>query len=93
MTKCPRYKFCSVNICPLDKNSSLRNKLEGEPKCGVAKSIRLRIGTEYGLPKLGLTNSERSAFKKWQGRSEEEKDEIRNQMSKVRAGMSSQNPL
>ena len=91
--KCPRYKFCSVNVCPLDISANLRNRLDGEPRCGVAKRIRLKIGTEYKLPKLGLSNAEFSAHQKWQSKTEEEKDGIRKQMTKVRASILSQNPL
>lgn len=93
MEKCPRFKFCSVNICPLDKLSSFRNKLKDEPSCTLAKSIRQKIGTEYGLPKLGLNNAEFSAFQKWKEKSEEEKTEIRKRMAKVREKLSSQNSL
>lgn len=93
MEMCPRFQRCSVNKCPLDSDDELRSELKGEEKCNMEKNVRLRIGTECGLPRLGLTNAEFSAHQKWQGRSEEEKDEIRKQMIKVRASMSSQNPL
>lgn len=77
MTKCPRFKFCSVNICLLDDQVHLRNKLDGEPRCEVAKSIRFKIGTECGLLKLGLTSKEYVGYKKWQEKSEEDKDKIK----------------
>ena len=93
MEMCPRFQRCSVNKCPLDLDVVLRNELKGEEKCNMEKNVRLRIGTEYGLLKLGLTNAEFSAHQKWSGRSEEEKIEIRKQMTKVRAGMLAQNPL
>lgn len=93
MEMCPRFKYCNAPKCPLDVDVDLRVELKGEEKCGMEKNVRLRIGTEYGLPKLGLTNAEFSAHQKWQGRTEEEKNEIRKQMTKVRASMTSQNPL
>lgn len=89
MEMCPRYSKCSVNKCPLDLDIDLRSELEGEEKCGMEKNVRLRIGKQYNLPKLGLTNAEFSGKKKFESKSEEEKSEIRNQMSKVRANMSS----
>lgn len=82
---CPRFKYCSVNICPLDNLAHLRNRLEGEAKCDIAKNIRLRIGRKYGLPKSGLTNAEYSALQKWERKTEEEKNEARTQMTKIRA--------
>ncbi len=84
MEECPRFFKCSVNKCLLDSEIDLRNELEDEPKCRMAKSIRLRIGTKYKLPKLGLTNREYAGYKKWESKSEEEKEEIRKQMTKVR---------
>lgn len=82
MTKCPRFKFCDINICPLDKLSPFRNKLKKEPNCTLSKSIRQKIGTEFGLPKLGLTNREFVGYKKWQSKSEEEKSEITKRLAK-----------
>lgn len=93
MNECSRYKFCSVNVCPLDNEVHLRNKLSGETKCDMAKSIRFRIGSKHGLLKKGLTNAEFSAFLKWEGRSETEKVEARNRMYEIRAKAIRQNPL
>jgi hypothetical protein len=81
MTKCSKFKHCDANICPLDENISFRNKLEDEKKCDMAKSIRLRIGTEFNLPKLGLTDREFSSRQKWESKSEEEKAEIKNRLA------------
>ena len=30
---CPRFDKCSANICPLDSEANLRNKLAGEESC------------------------------------------------------------
>ena len=76
MEQCPRYNSCSVNKCPLDLDISLRNQLKGEEICGMAKSIRLRIGTKYGLSKLGLTDREWSARKRYEDMSIEEKEKL-----------------
>ncbi len=33
LKKCPRFNFCSINVCPLDLESKLRNKLTEEEGC------------------------------------------------------------
>ncbi len=81
MQECPRFSTCDVNVCPLDSLASLRNKLEDEPKCSMAKSIRLRIGKKYKLPKLGLTSREYAGYKKWEGKSEDEKRQIKKKLA------------
>ncbi len=30
---CPRFNFCPINVCPLDKEAELRNKLPDENRC------------------------------------------------------------
>ena len=82
MTKCPRFKFCNVNICPLDNSAHLRNKLKDEPSCTLTKSIRQKIGTKFGLANRGLSKKELAGFKKWQGKSEAEKSEIKKILAK-----------
>lgn len=82
MTECCRFAKCNVNICPLDSFSHLRNALAGEEKCGVAKSIRLRIGKKHNLLKLGLTNREYAAYQLWEAKSEKEKEAIRSEARK-----------
>lgn len=82
LEKCPRFKFCNANICPLDELSSFRNKLKEEPGCTLAKSIRHKIGTEFELSKLGLSDKEFAGYKKWQSKSEDEKSEIKKRLAK-----------
>jgi hypothetical protein len=91
MKKCSRFSSCSVNRCPLDVDINLRNELKGEPKCDMAKSIRLRIGMESKLLKLGLTDREFSARQKWESKSDEEKIEIKNRLAKNAFQKQSQN--
>jgi len=91
--KCPRFKKCSVNKCPLDSESNLRVKLSGEKKCDMAKSIRLKIGKQYNLLELGLTKAEYTGYKKWNSKSEEEKNQIKRRMCEVRRNISNQNHL
>lgn len=81
MTKCPRFNFCSVSICPLDSQSHLRNKLEGESKCKVAKAIRMRIGREHRLPKQGMTGKEFSFYQRWEKKTEAEKNQIKERLA------------
>ena len=76
MENCPRFKFCSANRCPLDLDIDLRNELNGEEKCGMAKSIRLRIGKEFNLEKMGLTEREWSARKRYESMSAEDKEKL-----------------
>jgi hypothetical protein len=33
LRKCPRFNYCSINICPLDSEANLRNKLPEEEPC------------------------------------------------------------
>lgn len=33
LRKCPRFNWCSINICPLDLAVNLRNKLPEENQC------------------------------------------------------------
>jgi|GEM_PF-2190732 len=83
MKACPRFQKCNSNICTLDSEAYLRVSLPDEEKCGMEKSVRQRIGTKYKLPKLGLTNSEFSAFQNWNKKTEKEKDEIKNRLVKT----------
>lgn len=76
MKQCPRFGSCSVNKCPLDPDINLRNELKGEKKCDMAKSVRLRIGKEFNLEKLGLTDREWSARKRYENLSPEDKENL-----------------
>ena len=57
---CPRYESCSVSKCPLDPDIDHRNKVPGEEKCSMRKSVRLRVGGQNSqvLPLQGLTKKE-----------------------------------
>ena len=56
---CPRFSTCSVNNCPLDPNPCAIAE-DKEPRCTMAKSIRMRLaGAMPGaLPRGGLTERE-----------------------------------
>lgn len=73
MEECPRFSRCSVAICPLDLFADCGTRLPGEPKCTLAKSIRLRIGTETELPRQGLTRHEWAARRRWELLSESQR--------------------
>lgn len=92
MRECPRFSKCSVSLCPLDNLISFRKKFKDEPKCTMAKNIRLRIGRKYKLPKMGLTKREYAGYKKWESKSEEEKDKVRKQIAKAREKVGSKSP-
>jgi len=40
LRKCPRFNWCSINICPLDLEVDLRNKLPEEKSCPFATKKR-----------------------------------------------------
>jgi len=64
---CPRYSSCSANVCPLDPDQDKRAFLPGESRCGVARTIRVRIAAAYPtlLPRGGLTLREHAAARTW----------------------------
>jgi len=72
---CPRFKGCSVNVCPLDPEQHLRNKLPDEPDCSLAKADRVRVAERFpGVLHLGgLTPREHAGALAWSRRSEEER--------------------
>ena len=61
MEQCPRWNYCSVPKCPLDPLIDKRVKLQGDPSCTLAKSIRTRIAKGSELPYQGMTKKEWSA--------------------------------
>lgn len=83
--ECPRFEKCGVNRCPLHKNyKKLQpSEFDLEQKCSVAKSIRLRIGKEYKLSNLGLTEKELSARKRWENMPLEKQEAIKERMRKT----------
>ena len=42
----------------------------------------MRIGTKFGLPKLGMTDKEYSSFQNWNKKSEKEKNEVKSRLAK-----------
>lgn len=76
LKQCPRFNECSVPICPLDYYQSQRVKLEGEPKCTLAKSIRMRIAKGTELKYQGMTKREWDGKKRWDAKPEAEKQII-----------------
>lgn len=72
--ECPRFKSCSVNLCPLDLNIDLRNRLKGESSCRVSKNIRVKIAKRFGLKNLGLTKLELAAKKRFEKMSPEKRE-------------------
>lgn len=74
---CPRFSRCSVNKCPLDSHyPDLELNLDDkEKRCGVAKSIRIRLHEEHNgnLKYKGMKQREYAGYIHWQSLSEEEK--------------------
>lgn len=51
---CPRFEDCSINICPLDPEASLRNKLPGENDCPFM--VKKRTKGQKGMKLLAPAN-------------------------------------
>jgi hypothetical protein len=76
MRQCPRFEHCSATKCPLDYWQGVRVKLAGDESCGVAKSIRMRIGKNTKLPLKGLTQREFTGQRHWDQKSDSEKSDF-----------------
>jgi len=77
--KCPRFDFCDVPKCPLDKNINLRVKLKEDEKCGLSKNRRVKIAKGSDLPYQGMTKAEWVATKRFKSLTPEQKEKfIRN---------------
>lgn len=52
LKKCPRFNWCSANICPLDLEANLKNKLFGENQCPftIKKKDRRQKGIRTQVP-------------------------------------------
>ncbi|MDR7667192.1 hypothetical protein RG963_15690 [Methanosarcina sp. Z-7115] len=78
MNNCPLHPvYPHILVCPEDK----------EQKCGVAKTIRVRISAEFpGMLKMGgLTTREYAAKKKWDNMTPAEQAARKNKMAFVRS--------
>jgi len=77
LRRCPRFNYCSINICPLDSKVNLRNELPEEEPCPFSikkrgkeqKGIKtqavdsiLEVIPELNLKMLNLRNQ-----KRWRG--------------------------
>lgn len=76
---CPQYSHCSTNRCPLDPERDKRVDLEGEPKCPLGKTRRMRIAAQYPklIPWRGLWPRELAARLRWEAMSEAEQEAVR----------------
>ena len=72
---CPRFRECSVNVCPLDPDHAKRNRLSDEPKCTFAKIRRIRIAEMHPgvLPMGGMTGREFAGKRVWEAKPEAER--------------------
>ena len=73
MKKCPRFSYCSIPKCPLDKDVDLCVKLPGELSCTLPKSRRMRLGKD--LPWEGMTKREFAGYQAWKKRSQKLRSE------------------
>ena len=80
--KCPRYKQCSVNNCPLHPGyPDLHiDPCDMEKKCTLAKAVRLRVAAEFPglLVYEGLTPREFGGRERWNRLSIDEQEAIKN---------------
>ena len=76
MSKCPRFDYCDVPICPLNHYQESRVYSEGESKCTMEKGVRAKIGKGTELKYQGFVKREWAAKKNWENKSEEEKQII-----------------
>jgi hypothetical protein len=77
---CPRFSRCSVNKCPLDSHYPNReiHPDDREKRCGVRKSIRVRIHNEHNgnLKYKGMNKTEYAGYMLSQSFSGEENKQI-----------------
>lgn len=75
--ECSRNQHCSVNNCPLSPRypDHYTDPEDYKTKCTIAKSIRVRIGSQHldVLKFGGLTKREFSGRKVWEGLTESQK--------------------
>jgi len=76
LKKCRRFSWCSINICPLDLETNLRNKLPKEDICPF--TIKKRMEKQKGIklltpdsvleviPKSNIEMLNRGNLKRWQ---------------------------
>ena len=50
LKKCPKFNWCSINICPLDFEANLRSKLPEENSCPF--TIKKRVKGQKGIKLL-----------------------------------------
>ena len=51
---CSRFEDCSINVCPLDPEANLRNKLPGEDDCPF--TVKKRLKGQKGMKLLAPAN-------------------------------------
>ena len=54
MKKCPRFEWCSNNVCPLDSDALLRESLPGENSCPFTLKKKKKI--QKGMKTLAPHN-------------------------------------
>jgi len=75
LKKCPKFSWCSINICPLDLEANLRTKLLGEKNCPFTinkksksqKGIRTQMPSPIleVMPKSNVKMLNRGNLKRW----------------------------
>jgi len=75
LRKCPKFNKCSINVCVLDIETNLRNKLSDEERCPftINKKAKSQKGIKTQMPphlykfvpKLNLKMLNRRNQKRW----------------------------
>lgn len=83
--ECPSFERCSCNFCPLDPDLRDKTAEKREETCKATKPTRHRIALKYPelLPMQGFTAREWHGKQRWEGKTPQQKDEIRTRLSKT----------
>lgn len=94
-TKCSRFKECSINSCPLHPAypDIYTDPEDQDKKCTMAKSIRVRIGSQYPdvLSYQGMTKREYAGQNAWNNLDESKRAAITREGKKRLKALHSQN--
>ena len=81
--ECPQFNQCSCNICPLDPAIHDKEATEGDGKCRVRKTTRIKIALKYPeLTMKGLNPREFRNKTLWEAKSPAERQLILNRLGK-----------
>jgi hypothetical protein len=81
--ECPQFEHCNCNACPLDSAINDKESMEGDGKCKVRKTTRIKIAFKYPeLTMKGLNPREFRNKARWEAKSPTERQLILNRLGK-----------